>query len=288
LPIQLHRLRSAAYQRSTRLLFLPHHFSRHKTNTTYFRWKDRVLFWKVELVFKSDVEEVSVVLNRINESTTLSELLSNEVRSSLSHLSAQAASLVSRYLDDAEEETCMIMKKEKQSGKPRFHKLSLSQSLKDNLENKLIIEFPTFIVLFGEHLGEYDLLSPEEEAALSTNRRPTPHEIQNTTNGNAPPACDYQDPGKTDNDEGAVISVDLSKPPPTIPQDAEAGKNFLFETEFSESDEDDSAPLEVPIQKSSERTREEEEPPVKVARVAAVEVQSVVPAPRVPLAFSLF
>jgi hypothetical protein len=47
----LYKLRAAARRRRTNLHFMPHNFTRSRANTTYFNWKEQLIYWRVEWIF---------------------------------------------------------------------------------------------------------------------------------------------------------------------------------------------------------------------------------------------
>jgi hypothetical protein len=47
----LYKLRAAARRRRTNLHFMPHNFTRSQANTTYFNWKEQLIYWRIEWIF---------------------------------------------------------------------------------------------------------------------------------------------------------------------------------------------------------------------------------------------
>lgn len=55
----------------------------------------------------------------------------------------------------------LLLKAEQKPG-TRFHQLDSSLSLKDNLKEKTVIEFPTIYVVLKDHKDAFDILGPGE------------------------------------------------------------------------------------------------------------------------------
>ncbi|XP_047351258.1 box C/D snoRNA protein 1 isoform X2 [Vespa velutina] len=107
LPVHLNRLRTGAYNRKVNFYFMPQHFTKHKKNTTFLKWKTNELFWRIEWLFPQADNIIQVT--------------------------------------------------------ERFHELDITLTLKENLENKTIIEFPTFHVVLKDHVDMYEIIDTDDE-----------------------------------------------------------------------------------------------------------------------------
>jgi len=138
---------------------MPHNFTRSKANTTYFNWKEQLIYWRVEWIFPQ-ADNIKCVGRRLLETEPL-------------------AKLVNVYLDPKECETLyqdklqyyqsaglrgilLLLKAEQKQG-TRFYQLDSSLTLKDNLKEKTVIEFPTIYVVLKHHKDAFDILGPDEE-----------------------------------------------------------------------------------------------------------------------------
>ncbi|CAG7817037.1 unnamed protein product [Allacma fusca] len=137
LPVHLHRLRKAIFHRGTRFHFLPEHFSRRRTNTTYLNWRTKQIDWKVQITFLN-AEMQTFFEDRCPESMVLQDLISKYVSSLKSLKVYQIAGFDS--ID-------VLIKAEKYFGGSRFHKLNLGESLKENLYGKTVVEYPQLYVV---------------------------------------------------------------------------------------------------------------------------------------------
>ncbi|KAJ9582027.1 hypothetical protein L9F63_003610 [Diploptera punctata] len=159
LPINLYKLRAAASRRGTQLHFLPHNFTRSKENTTYFNWKEQLIYWRIEWMFPQ-AENMKCSGRRLLETEKLSKL----VNVYLDPLQCESLyqDKLQYYQSAGLTGIILLMKAEMKSG-TRYHQLDTSLTLKENLRGKTVIEFPTIFVILKDHKHIFDILSPDEE-----------------------------------------------------------------------------------------------------------------------------
>jgi len=234
LPPHLSRLRYAAAQRKIRLLFLPQHFTAHKENTTFLNWQNRKLHWRIKFVFPADGKSFDEA--KALEQLSLDRILPKYVDNTSTDFNAkliqeQIPSYASLGLDGI----AVLMKMEKYPGKtPKYHKLDISASIKNNLENKLVIEHPVFTVIPTSDLEKYEIAKPEEE-----NRWQRGREMQQAAreqNSRIEPPHHNHDVGNNENN--GDDDDDDDGPPEEIP----TSRSLLFGTDFSDSDTEETPP----------------------------------------------
>ncbi|PNF27455.1 hypothetical protein B7P43_G12951 [Cryptotermes secundus] len=159
LPINLYKLRAAARRRRTNLHFLPHNFTRSKANSTYFNWKEQLIYWRVEWIFPQ-ADNIKCVGRRLLESEPLSKLLN--IYLDPKECDPLYQDKLQYYQSAGPSGILLLLKAEKRSGM-RFHQLDSSLSLKDNLKDKTIIEFPTIYVVLKHHKDAFDILGSDED-----------------------------------------------------------------------------------------------------------------------------
>ncbi|XP_002070881.3 box C/D snoRNA protein 1 [Drosophila willistoni] len=154
LPVPQHRMRLAAHKRRTRLQFLLPNFSRHKENTTYLDWKLGRLYWRIEWLF--------VDPHVLGESPTVVRLIDERCDEEL-----PLAALLKEYIDghhDIPREQRKLLQNHQTAGLgqittwlraegirrcgSRCYALSMAQTLRENLGDKTILEFPTILVSY--------------------------------------------------------------------------------------------------------------------------------------------
>ncbi|XP_069695732.1 box C/D snoRNA protein 1 isoform X2 [Periplaneta americana] len=159
LPINLYKLRNAAQKRGTNLCFLPHNFSRSKANSTYFNWKEQLIYWRVEWIFPQ-AGNLKCCGTRLLESEPLSKLLDAYLNPT--DCDPLYLDKLQYYQSAGHRGVVLLLKAERRVG-TRFYQLDTSLTLKENLKGKTIIEFPTVYVVLKDHKAAYDILGSEEE-----------------------------------------------------------------------------------------------------------------------------
>ncbi|XP_011860089.1 PREDICTED: box C/D snoRNA protein 1 isoform X2 [Vollenhovia emeryi] len=174
LPVHLHKLRCAASYKKVSLLFMPQFFSRHKENTTYLNWKTNELFWRLEWIFPL-AENVECIVERNLDSVRLSTLLeqildpvSSTDGTDIEKLNGRLflADKLQFYRAAGLSNIKVFLKAEKiKKANSRFYDLDLTLTLRENLENKTIVEFPTLHVVTKDHSNVYEIIDTDEETS---------------------------------------------------------------------------------------------------------------------------
>ncbi|XP_033185029.1 box C/D snoRNA protein 1 [Bombus vancouverensis nearcticus] len=175
LPMHLNKLKTATFKRNVNLQFMPQHFSRHKNNTTYLNWKTSELFWRIEWIFPQ-AECTKWVTERALESTRLSLLIeeildptkSVENKNDIEELNLRIRlnERLQFYQAAGLSGIKILLKAEKVvKSDLKFYELDVRLSLKENLENKTIIEFPTLYIILNDHSHMYEIIDTDDEDA---------------------------------------------------------------------------------------------------------------------------
>ncbi|XP_012219228.1 box C/D snoRNA protein 1 [Linepithema humile] len=174
LPVHLYKLRNAAAYRKVSLLFMPQIFSRHKENTTFLNWKTNELFWRIEWIFPQ-AENTKWIVKKALDNITLATLLdqvlnpvSLEEDTNIAELNARLvlANKLQFYRAAGVNGIKVLLKAEKiKKANFRFYQLDLTLTLKENLENKTIVEFPTLHVIMKDHSYMYEIIDTDEETS---------------------------------------------------------------------------------------------------------------------------
>lgn len=155
LPIQLHKLRGAAYNRGVTLQYLPQNFSKHKENTTYYDWKTRDLYWRIKWVFFGSTSEVTYVDERVLDKEKLGKIVSKYLSPSEQNPELEF------YYSAGHSGVTLLLKADKIPNK--FYELEMDASLRENLRKKVIIEYPTIYVVLKHIKDEFDIQESDEE-----------------------------------------------------------------------------------------------------------------------------
>ncbi|KAK4883437.1 hypothetical protein RN001_006756 [Aquatica leii] len=158
LPNHLFRLAKATNASKTTLKFLPRNFARHKQNTTRLNFASNIIYWHVDWIFPN-AENLKLTDDALPETEKLSNLVNK-------YLTVQEDQILQERLQFYQAADIpgirLFLKAEQKSGK-KFYELDPLESLKDNLRNKVIIEFPVIHVVLKEHSHLYDVLDSDEE-----------------------------------------------------------------------------------------------------------------------------
>lgn len=158
LPIPKMKLRKAAAdsERQIKLQFLLPNFDKHKTNTTYYDWSSKVIWWCVEWRFINADNRI-IIDERCSESKTITELIGKYFDCSNSISSLEC------YRTKGLEHIQFLLKAEGiRKSQNRFFVLDLSKTLLENLKGKTIVEYPVIYVIFASDLEKYDVISAGE------------------------------------------------------------------------------------------------------------------------------
>lgn len=173
LPVHLWKLKTAAYKRRVHLQFMPQHFSRHKSNTTFLNWKTDELYWRIEWIFPQ-AGHIKWITERALENTRLStfiEEILNPVQSLKDDSNIEALNLrmclndrLQFYQAAGSSGIRVLLKAEKViNSDSKFHELDITLTLKENFENKVIIEFPIIYIILKDHSDMYEIIDTDDE-----------------------------------------------------------------------------------------------------------------------------
>ncbi|XP_015177300.1 PREDICTED: box C/D snoRNA protein 1 [Polistes dominula] len=173
LPMHLNRLRKGAYSRKVNLRFMPQHFTRHIKNTTFFKWNTNQIFWRIEWIFPQ-ADNIVQITERALETVRLSTLLEQvlyplngtEETSNIEELNSKLSlNNKLQFYQAADFSGLKVLLKTEQIEKSntRYHELDVSLTLKENLENKTVIEFPILYVVLQHHIDMYEIVDTDDE-----------------------------------------------------------------------------------------------------------------------------
>ncbi|GFQ72213.1 hypothetical protein TNCT_717791 [Trichonephila clavata] len=151
LPPNLFRLESIARRRQIELCILPVGFARRKASTTYLRYSDGKIFWKLEWVFP--LCDLTYSDARVDEEQLLGECLDKYL---LSNSEEDFGGKLDYYRSFGHKGVSVLIKDERTPANvTRFLELNKNKSLRENFKGIKIIEFPTLLVVPVIHLSCY-------------------------------------------------------------------------------------------------------------------------------------
>lgn len=157
-PFSLIQLRNGAAARKTIIKFLPREFKRHKNNTTKFDFKENIIYWHVEWVFVNG-DNLKMSDSQVSENEKLSSVLNK-------YLEPQEDSVLQERLQFYQgvsfSQIRLLLKAENKKGK-RFYDLDPSSSLKECLQNKVVIEHPIIYIVLNDHCDGFNIVDSDCE-----------------------------------------------------------------------------------------------------------------------------
>lgn len=167
-PVHLSKLEAAAAERSIKLKFLLQNFTKNKLNTTYYDWKSKVIFWRVEWHFVN-ADDAKFVDERCDEQSVVRMLLEQRVAA---NGVAGGDGALRLYEARGMENVRVLLKAEGiRKSKNRYYELDVEKSLRDNLTGKTIVEFPVLAVVHGMDADAFDIIDSGEFQYLSMYKR---------------------------------------------------------------------------------------------------------------------
>lgn len=150
------RLRAAATTRGTILKFLSQNFEKHKQNTTFLNWSSNIIQWRVEWIFPN-AENIKFVDELCDENEKLSKLLHKYIGADSEPFYKKESLMF--YQSAGLNGIKILLKAEfVKNSKNKFHELDANDTLRRNLENKIVVEYPQIFIVLKDHSHIYDLV----------------------------------------------------------------------------------------------------------------------------------
>uniref|UniRef100_A0A182WAY6 HIT-type domain-containing protein n=1 Tax=Anopheles minimus TaxID=112268 RepID=A0A182WAY6_9DIPT len=163
LPNHLVRLQRAATARGTMLRFMLQHFSKRQKNTTYLDFKSGNIMWRIEWCFPSGNETFVFVDEHVNEDCKLHEIVDKYLQPAEKSDIPGAAKLA-YYQSRGISALQLLLKAEgiKQC-RNRTLPLNITDTLRESLRDKTVVEFPTIYVVFKDQLDQFDVVDSDDD-----------------------------------------------------------------------------------------------------------------------------
>ncbi|KAG7171654.1 Box C/D snoRNA protein 1-like [Homarus americanus] len=149
LPRFLHCLKNEAWNRGTTLKFMPSHFTSRRENTT--RWHIRWVFHQADVSFTD---------TGVDENTPIIKLL-NRYLEPKNDLSPEDNEKLEYYQSASYGKIAVLIKTDVPGSGTTFQELFVNKSLRLNLANKTVLEYPVFYVVLKDHIDAYLDYQPE-------------------------------------------------------------------------------------------------------------------------------
>lgn len=153
LPPHLVRLKWQAQNRGTILDYIPQHFSRHRENSTRYKYKEGKIRWHIKWIFHQ--ANVTFVDESVDEDTPIVDILDKYMEPG-GELDQETEEKLCFYHSASYNRIAVLLRTEMcNPNEPKFREMFMSKSLKINFYNKRIVEYPVFYVVLRDHLHSY-------------------------------------------------------------------------------------------------------------------------------------
>ncbi|XP_061389737.1 box C/D snoRNA protein 1 [Musca vetustissima] len=170
LPVHLYRLRQAAKERKCTLKILVQNFARHKENTTYYDWKTKQIWWRVKWIFVN-AGNLCYVDEKCLEDEYLRDLLKKYVDKDCVEPPVAEKKKLEFYQSKGVQGLKVMLKSEGIKGcKNRFYLLDVNKTLKNNLKNKTLVEYPFIYVSYEDDPCGFDIIDSDEDVECETKK----------------------------------------------------------------------------------------------------------------------
>lgn len=151
LPFPLKSLRSAAASRRTKLLFLSNGMSKRLMNRTYYNNRKKFISWTIEWRFRST--DVVLIEHGIHENTNLCSVIGKHLEHGpWNHRLRQ-------FCDEPLDSLKFFIRKYPKGPRSPYRKLNIEASIREQLENLVILEYPVIHVFLPSHTCDFEVIN---------------------------------------------------------------------------------------------------------------------------------
>ncbi|WOG95697.1 hypothetical protein DCAR_0415024 [Daucus carota subsp. sativus] len=150
LPFPLFNLRNAAESRRTKILFLSTGMSKRQTNQTFYDQRKKVISWTIEWRFHS----TDVVLHdhRVDENKSLSSVIMNHLEPGPWNHGLK------QFCKEPLQSLKFFIRKFHKGPKSPFLELDIDASIREQLADLVIIEYPVIHVFLPSHYYDFEVI----------------------------------------------------------------------------------------------------------------------------------
>lgn len=165
LPPPMTALRSQAQNRGTTLLYLAKGMTRRLENSSEYHKRRRCIFWRVEWQLHSG--NVKLVTRRMDENETLGDVLQKQLLAEV----ANGSHGIGPYIEAGMGQLRLFFKKEPaQANNTTFYEFQASETLKSQLSNMVLIEFPIVHVALPNEFELFPICEREVPIQISPSK----------------------------------------------------------------------------------------------------------------------
>lgn len=149
----LYKLKQQAGVYKTNIKFLPYSFIKRKQNTTFLHFKRNLIYWHIEWVFVN-ADNLKMVDNKVLET----EKLGNALHKYFIKQDDVVIQEKLAYYQACDITGVKVFLKAEQCSGNRYYEIDLSETVRECLRDKTIVEYPTFYVVLKEHAHIFDVI----------------------------------------------------------------------------------------------------------------------------------
>lgn len=150
LPFPLKILRNAAASRRTKILFHSNGMSKREMNKTYYNNRKKFISWTIEWRFH--LTDVVLIDHGIHENTTFSSVIEIHLKPGpWNHKLKQ-------FSDETLDSLKFFIRKYPKGPKSPFCQLNMKASIREQLENVVILEYPIVYVFLPSHSYDFEVI----------------------------------------------------------------------------------------------------------------------------------
>ncbi|XP_062111173.1 uncharacterized protein LOC133822749 [Humulus lupulus] len=153
LPYFLRSVRSAAASRRTKILFLPGGMTKREKNQTNYDKRKKCIYWTIEWQFHST--DVVLVDHGIDESLNISSVIGNHLKPGPYHHQLK------RFCEEDLENLKFFIRKYQKGSTSPFYELDVKVPLRQQLTNKVILEYPVIYVFLPSHNIDFEVVKDD-------------------------------------------------------------------------------------------------------------------------------
>lgn len=164
LPTNKFKLRAAARTRNTRLCYLLPNFTKSQKNTSRLDYQTQTISWKIEWTFPNAGEKVLIFSDdHCNENQKLVDLCQKYIDSTCLENVPGKKELEFYHSKTVEDLKFLLKAEGVRRSSQRFYNLNPWLSLKENFNDKTIVEYPVIYVVFANFTHELDIIDSDDD-----------------------------------------------------------------------------------------------------------------------------
>lgn len=165
LPQFLQTLQYQARRRGVQLHILSPGMEKRRTNSTRYDGRMQTLYWHVEWSFPA--AGCKATDSKVHENTPIAQLLAGHL--ALQPGAAAKHHALREYREAGQECLTVLLRKERTpANAPEFYELDAARPLRQQLAGKVLVEFPTLLVLLPHEREQYIILPAAATAAAAS------------------------------------------------------------------------------------------------------------------------